>query len=165
MNASDDAVWVKIVHRSLARSCFISETNPDSFPNWKKEWFYVYLDAEESRDSFFRPNFSKSIHGSLRDLKLGIDEDAAIQALIANNLHHCALILSEGNLQALVLSDLGPEGIFPSFSFVYFLYLLFLLLIFSRIFTQPRQQWTLFSRGGRPRLPGELLWRLTAPSG
>ena len=113
VNAPNDAGWVKIVHRSLARSCFVSETNPDSFPNWKKEWFYVYLDAEESWENYFRPNFSKSVDGSLRDLKLGIDEDAAIKALTADNLHHCALILSEGNLQALGLSDLGPEGIPP----------------------------------------------------
>lgn len=128
VNASEDQGWVKIVHRSLARSCFISGTNPDSYPTWKSEWFYVFLDSEEGWDHFFRPNFSKSIDGSLRDLKLGIDEDAAIKAITADNLHHCALILSEGNLQGLGLSDLGPEGI--SFPFLFhFLHSLFVLFL------------------------------------
>lgn len=111
INVADDAGWVKIAHRILAYSCFVSGTNPDTFPDWKKVWFYVYLHGEESWANFFRSYFLKSADRSLRDLKLGIDDDAATQTITTYNMHHCALILAGGNLQALGLCDLGPEGI------------------------------------------------------
>lgn len=65
-------------------------TTPDSFLDWKREWFYVYLEGDDW-DNFFRPNFSKSIDGSLWDLKLGIADDTTIQTLVRDNLHQCAI--------------------------------------------------------------------------
>ena len=64
--------WVNIIHRSLARSYFVTGTSPDSLPNWKIEWFYVYMDGA-NWDEFFRPSSSKCVDGLIRDLKLEVD--------------------------------------------------------------------------------------------
>ena len=124
MNAPNDVGWVKISHRSLARSCFISGTSPDSLPKWKKEWFYVYMEGCDW-DDYFRPNFSRAIDGPVRSIKLGIEEEAAINILTADNLQHCNLLISEANLQAHGLSDLAPEGMPPAQFFPLLLFLLY----------------------------------------
>jgi hypothetical protein len=111
VNSSNNTGWVKIQTRSLARSCFISDSNPDSFPDWKKEWFYVFLEGD-NWDHFFRPNFCKAEDGPMKYLKLGVEEEAAIAILTNDNLHHCANLISEDSLQANGLSNLGPDGNF-----------------------------------------------------
>ena len=57
----------------------------------------------------------------MRSLKLGVEEEAAIKVLTADNLHHCSLLISEASLQLHGLSDLGPEGMpFLYFACIFF---------------------------------------------
>ncbi|KAK1392679.1 hypothetical protein POM88_011735 [Heracleum sosnowskyi] len=109
VNAPDDIGWVKIQYRTLNRSCFVSGSSPDSLPLWKKEWFYIYLDGDDW-NNYFCPNFTRATDGSLRSLKLGVDDLAAIQLLTDDCLHHCNLLISEDNLQAMGLSTLEPRA-------------------------------------------------------
>lgn len=108
-NSPNNTGWVQISHRSLSRTCFIPGTSPDSLPNWKKEFFYLFMDGANWGD-FFRLNFSKAVDGSMRDIKLGVDERAAIEILTTDGTNHCAQLISEGSLQAAKLSDLGEQG-------------------------------------------------------
>ena len=82
---------------SLSRPCFISGSSPDSLSEWKKEWFYIQLE-EYNWEDFFRPEFSRAIDGPVQDLKLGVDELAAVATLTADCAHHCATLISEDSL-------------------------------------------------------------------
>ena len=86
-NSPNNTGWVKIIHMSLSRSCFINGISPDSLRNWKKEWFYVFLDGADW-DEFFRPSFSRSVDGLIRDIKMGIDETTAVATLTGDCLNH-----------------------------------------------------------------------------
>ena len=122
VNAPNDEGWVKIQYRTLGRSIFVSDSAPDSLPNWKKQWFYLYMEGADWADYFYS-DFSRAEDGPMRSLKLGVEEEAAIKVLTADNLHHCSLLISEASLQLHGLSDLGPEGM-P------FLYLAYICICF-----------------------------------
>lgn len=96
-NSPNNTDWVRISHRNLARSCFISGTSPDSLPSWKKVFFYIYMESEDW-GNFFRPNFLRAIDGPVRDIKLGVDELAFVETLTGDSLHHCAQLISEESL-------------------------------------------------------------------
>ena len=52
---------------------------------------------------FFRPNFYRAVDGEVRDLKLGVDELAAVTTLTSDCAHHCATLISEESLQRYAL--------------------------------------------------------------
>ena len=69
----------------------------------------MYLNEGDWADYFYS-NFSKAEDGPVRTLKLGVEEEAAIQILTGDCLHHCSVLVSEASLQEHGLSDLGLEG-------------------------------------------------------
>ena len=109
VNAPNDEGWVKIQYRTKGRSIFISDSAPDSFPRWKGQWFYLYMEGADWADYFYS-HFSRAEDGTMRSLKLGVEERAAIKILTEDCLHHTSLLISEASLQSHGLSDLGPEG-------------------------------------------------------
>ena len=96
-------------YRTKGRSIFISDSAPDSFPRWKGQWFYLYMEGADWADYFYS-HFSRAEDGTMRSLKLGVEERAAIKILTEDCLHHSSLLISEASLQSHGLSDLGPEG-------------------------------------------------------
>lgn len=58
----------------------------DSLPNWKKEFFYNFIEVE-SRETFFRPNISRAITGTFWDMILGFDERAVVDILIGDCIY------------------------------------------------------------------------------
>lgn len=62
LNPPNDVGWVKIQYRNLARSIFISGSAPDSLPQWKKQWFYIFM-VGANWEEYFSPNFGKAEDG------------------------------------------------------------------------------------------------------
>lgn len=109
-NVLDNVGWVRIQHRNLACGCFVYGTSLDSFPKWKGEWFYLYMDGD-GWGNYFRSNFSLAEDWAMRSFKLGVDEDASIHLLVEDDLHYCTLLISKTSFEKHGLSDLSPESI------------------------------------------------------
>lgn len=45
VNSPQDSGWVHIQYRKKGQTLFIPGTSPDSFPNWKVEWFWLELEG------------------------------------------------------------------------------------------------------------------------
>lgn len=90
VNSANDTSWVNIQHCTLARPILITGTMSDSLPNWKREFFYTFME-DSSWANCFRLNFSKAYDGTLRELSLRVDERTTISILtvIACSLFIC----------------------------------------------------------------------------
>ena len=80
---------------------------------------------------YFYSDFSRAEDGTMRSLKLGVEEEAAIRVLTGDNLHHCSLLISEASLQSYGLCDLGPDGMPLYISYIYLL--LFFPLYYNNV--------------------------------
>ena len=105
-------------------------------------------------------SLSRAEDGTMRSLKLGVEERAAIKILTEDCLQHTSLLISEASLQSHGLSDLGPDGKPTKISNfdLSFSRILQKLMSFFLLVLQPKPLLEAFSRSGKPLPPR--LWRL-----